>query len=213
MSYKRILTANNLKMLKTMKVHPELEIRVVSMPCLITCPFKGKCQWGCYADQGRQAMESCQRAYRENLAMVQDGTFFPQLRAELSAYLIQAERKGVTPYVRVHDSGDFMDEEYLDNWLELMREFPTINFYAYTKCVDWMSSRDIPSNFSVTYSYGGKQDSHIYRFMPHAHVIGKDDPVPEGYLDGSETEYYALRGERRIVLRYHGSKAGEFKTI
>ena len=218
MSYQIILTANNSKMLKTMKAHPELEIRVISMPCLITCPFACKCKFGCYATSGKQGMPNCVRAYLENLDMVRRGDFFPQLRAELEMYRIQAKRKGVTPYVRIHDSGDFVDEEYLDNWLELMRDFPDINFYAYTKCVQWFEDRrykpDFPDNFGFIYSFGGTQDDIISaKYDSHAHVIGKNDTLPLGYVDASHSEYPALSGERRIVLRYHGSKAGEFKTI
>lgn len=218
MSYKRILTASNRKMKLTMKEHPELEIRVVSLPCIITCPFAGKCRFGCYATSGQQGMPDCVRAYMENLDMVRRGEFFPQLRAELTMYEIQAKRKGVIPYVRVHDSGDFVDEEYLDNWLKLMREFPDIHFYAYTKCVRWMDERrsgpDFPDNFRVIYSFGGTQDYRIIeRYDSHAHVIGKDDPLPEGYVDASHTEYPALSGVQKIALRYHGKKGGEFKTI
>lgn len=218
MSYKCILTRNNKKMKLTMKEHPELEIRVVSLPCIISCPFAGKCRFGCYATSGQQGMPDCVRAYLENLDMVRRGDFFPQLRTELERYRIQAKRKGVTPYVRVHDSGDFVDEEYLDNWLELMRDFPDINFYAYTKCIQWMEDRrferDFPSNFRFIYSFGGIQDNLISAVCDaHAHVIGKDDPIPLGYVDASHTEYPALSGVQYIALRYHGKKGGEFKTI
>ena len=99
-----------------------------------------------------------------------------------------------------------------------MREFPDINFYAYTKCVQWMDDRrcrpDFPDNFRVIYSFGGTQDYLITeRYDSHAHVIGKDDPLPEGYVDASHSEYPALSGAHHIALRYHGKKGGEFKTI
>ena len=35
--------------------------------------------------------------------------------------------------VRLHESGDFMTEEDAANWLSVMREFPAIRFYTYTK--------------------------------------------------------------------------------
>lgn len=36
-------------------------------------------------------------------------------------------------YFRIHDSGDFINEEYLDSWIEICRRLPGINFWAPTR--------------------------------------------------------------------------------
>lgn len=214
MSYLNILSKGNTKAKKTMEAHPELEIRTMSLPCIVSCPFAGKCKKGCYATQRRQAMPNCVMAYNENLDMVLKGTFFEQLRGELIMYQVHARRNGVKPCVRLHDSGDFITEEYLDDWLAIMEEFPRIHFYAYTKCVSWIKARRLPQNFEVIFSYGGLEDDKIRDDDRHAHVVKKKDPIPEGYTDASDSEYFALCGDySHIALHYHGDRKGEFRTI
>jgi len=35
--------------------------------------------------------------------------------------------------IRVHDSGDFYSQEYINKWVEIAKRFPTIKFFTYTK--------------------------------------------------------------------------------
>lgn len=217
MSFIKILSDANYKALKTETEHDDVAIRVMSLPCGLTCHFAGLCFLGCYATKGHQGMPSCRRAYMENLTMVHDGTFFPQLDAELTLFGLWASRNDKTPYVRLHDSGDFDSEEYLDNWLDVMRKHEGIHFYAYTKCVQWIKDRAdrLPDNFTVILSYGGTQDGLIDPSKDrHAHVILKDADVPDGYTDASESEWPAMNPDvKNIAIHYHGNKKGVFNTL
>ena len=36
-------------------------------------------------------------------------------------------------YMRIHDSGEFYSQEYVDKWYNIAKELPSTRFYAYTK--------------------------------------------------------------------------------
>jgi len=36
-------------------------------------------------------------------------------------------------FVRIHSSGDFLSQAYLDMWVDIAKHFPSIKFYTYTK--------------------------------------------------------------------------------
>lgn len=60
---------------------------------------------------------------------------------------------------RLHESGDFMDNADAARWLEIMREFPGIRFYTYTKrdfpAVAEMKSKAVPNCNIVNSLPGG----------------------------------------------------------
>ncbi len=166
----------------------------------VTCPMAGICAGPCYARQGRIIMPQAQNTREFNLAIA---------RADLPAF----ERYAVldlarirTKSIRVHDSGDFYSQAYLDSWLRIMRQYPQKRFYAYTKCLhlDWSQT---PPNFQVVYSLGGKLDHLIDLTKPHARIFAThDDRKQAGYVDGNKTDRPAQRGEIKIGLVYHGTR-------
>ena len=210
MSYKRILT-KNMKMKATEVAHPDLRIRCISMPPIKTCPMADKCKQSCYACHGRMGMKNFIRACAENLQMVKDGSFWYKLEAELAYEKRLAAKKGKQLYIRIHDSGDFFDRMYLMNWLNVMEHHPDVRFYAYTKSVSLLKSERLPENFTVIFSYGGKEDHLIEPTDRHAHVVQRW--IPWDYTDGSEDEIYAMNPNvTKIGLVYHGPLAHSFST-
>jgi hypothetical protein len=65
--------------------------------------------------------------------------------------------------IRVHMSGDFFNQDYFDMWMNLAKQNPDIEFWAYTKSLSYWVNRinEIPTNFVLTASYGGRQDDLI----------------------------------------------------
>lgn len=59
--------------------------------------------------------------------------------------------------VRIHASGDFFNGTYFRAWLKVIENHPSIFFYAYTKVYPLLK-KDIPDNFHLVYSFGGKWD-------------------------------------------------------
>lgn len=56
--------------------------------------------------------------------------YFPELYFAKVHYELSHTKKAV---VRLHESGDFMNESDAAQWLEIIKEFPHIRFYTYTK--------------------------------------------------------------------------------
>lgn len=63
--------------------------------------------------------------------------------------------------MRIHDSGDFFADWYLDLWVRIADRFPDVLFYAYTKEVAMLKGRTLPDNMRVLFSTGGLQDHMI----------------------------------------------------
>lgn len=54
--------------------------------------------------------------------------------------------------LRIHESGDFYSQEYLNAWYTLARTFPAITFYAYTKSFH-LDFAGRPANMRLIASY------------------------------------------------------------
>ena len=75
------------------------------------------------------------------------------------------DTEGQKDEVRIHESGDFYNGEYLQAWMTVAKRMPGIKFYAYTKSIPYVKKmedvlNDIP-NFSITLSLGGTRDAEI----------------------------------------------------
>ncbi len=109
--------------------------------------------------------------------------------------------------VRIHDSGDFHTQAYLDAWKRAASVFPNVTFYAYTKSMHLDLFSNLPSNFKLVQSLGGKYDDQVNLNMPHSRIFSTDeDRINAGYVDGNINDLPAILGDIRIGLTYHGSK-------
>jgi hypothetical protein len=195
-----LLTINS-KLKKTSKLH---SIKVVSfnLPPIKTCPQAGICKSGCYACQGRYAFKSIQAKLQANLIASQSVTFKQDIQEELN--------KLKPSHVRLHSSGDFYSQEYLNTWVTIAKCNSSIIFYAYTKSIELLKNySDLPSNFKVIYSIGGLQDYLVDKNTDrHSQVFPNQDAlVKAGYTDGSSDDMVCLGSNPKIGLVYHGVKA------
>lgn len=71
---------------------------------------------------------------------------------------IQQNRNRNTRRVRIHESGDFFSLGYLQAWVEVAIANPDLTFYCYSKSLNLFLHVDLPSNFYLTASYGGRFD-------------------------------------------------------
>ena len=174
---------------------------------LMTCPNAGKCAAGCYAKSGAYSWPTVKNAYEKRLEVALSPEFFALMTAEIEKLL---KRKTVKKLViRIHDSGDFFNAEYLTTWLNIIQKLPSVHFYAYTKMITLFQGRLLPKNFRVIFSYGGKQDALIDS-KNHFHSLVFDSLealTAAGYVDGSHDDMVAALGEnKKIGLVYHGAK-------
>jgi hypothetical protein len=99
--------------------------------------------------------------------------------------------------VRIHDAGDFFNDEYTNAWLKIASVVPDVLFYAYTKEVSRFQrivAGRAPVNFRWLYSYGGKEDHLIDPERDrHADVFPTmRDLLNAGYFDQSSSDLLAV---------------------
>lgn len=163
-----------------------------------TCPQAGACAALCYARQGAYNWPKSKAVREYNLFMSKIPTFMGAAIEDL--------RKIKQTSIRIHDSGDFYSQDYLEAWALIAKECPDKQFYAYTKSLD-LDFSVLPSNFKITQSKGGLLDHLIDEKKSHAKAFGnRESLLAAGYVDGSETDLAAQQNETRIGLVYHGQK-------
>ena len=172
----------------------------------ITCPGAGACLALCYARQGTFNFKGSKRVRINNhqaLLFTYNTQGFDAVVDSLDEQVKSVTR--TTAVIRLHDSGDFFKKWYAQAWVEVMARHPSILFYAYTKSFPMFKDITIPSNFRLTYSFGGKFDSQIDG--PNSRIFPTlDERVAAGYVDGNESDMPAILGEHDIGLVYHGNK-------
>lgn len=177
---------------------------------IVHCPLAGACKAFCYATVGQQAFKSgVQRRAGAFLATILP-TFVQDMHAEVGRW------KRKVKAIRVHDSGDFYSMEYLQDWLEIARLNPDVQFYAYSKSLPFIHRAYdqglVPPNFRLIQSVGGLADSRIRHDLPHARIFGTLDELQSaGYADASETDDVSAFSDTRFVgLVVHGARKGKF---
>ena len=113
---------------------------------------------------------------------------------------------------RIHVSGDFYSKDYMLSWILVAKMFPNRTFYAYTKSlnswVDLMS--EIPNNFILTASKGGKYDDAIENEgLKSAEVVFTVQEAKDRGLEIDHDDSHAYNGKESFALLLHGKqKAG-----
>jgi len=165
-----------------------------------TCPGALACRAVCYAKQGRYAMPNVVNARMHNLEMSLQPDFVENVVRDL-------DRMRKVNTVRIHDSGDFYNQEYYNKWCLIAKTLPHITFYAYTKTVNMDLFTDKPDNLQITQSLGGKYDESVKLDMPHSRIFAThEDRVRAGYVDGNVNDVPAIEGLVQIGLVYHGQR-------
>ncbi len=140
-----------------------------NLPTGWSCPMAKQCLVRVDRDTGKQSNKSrqyrCYAASAERFPGVRDSRWhnFEFMRSKPDASLITLD--AAVRSVRIHASGDFFNQSYFDLWLEICRRHPEVEFWAYTKSIEYWLERidDVPSNLTLNASLGGKQDDLIDR--------------------------------------------------
>lgn len=177
------------------------------LPALETCPNAGTCARGCYARQGTFRFTSTANAYAKRLEATKRPDFESRIIAEILA---------LRPFAfRWHDSGDFYSLDYLKRVYAIAAATPHVKHYAYTKQIKLIKENPPPPNFTMIFSYGGKQDALINPELDrHAHIFSSESELAAAsYVDASFDDSQAWHNQNhKIGLIYHGSKAKTWTT-
>jgi hypothetical protein len=112
--------------------------------------------------------------------------------------------------IRVHVAGDFYNQAYFNAWMQVARNRPDIIFYAYTKSISYWVNQlgNIPSNFKLNASYGGKQDSLIEQYnLKYAKVVFSVEQAGNLKIDHDDTSAY-MRDESFCLLIHNTQPKG-----
>lgn len=123
---------------------------------------------------------------------------------------------GVFGVFRIHADGDFFTQTYFDAWLEVIKKFPKVNFYAYTKSLPFWIRRksEIPANLNLIASWGGKFDEMIDQHnLRNAIVVDSvDDAVKlKRRIDIDDSLAYGTTDNFALLL-HGGQKEGTEKA-
>lgn len=155
----------------------------------------------CYARQGTYRFPSVIAAHERNLLMVRD---------QLPAWEALMTREVAHPryrqrWIRIHDSGDFYDDSYVEAWLRIAASAPWTGFYCYTKAVSRFKRLVVgraPENFLWCFSLGGTEDHLIDRETDrHADVFPDEETLTAaGYSSQAGSDLLAVLGPRRVGI-------------
>lgn len=190
---------NNSKLKKTNTVSFNLPA-FRSADGFAVCPKAGGCATLCYARQGYYVMPTVAATREFNLS---------KIRASFSGFIKEATEdldKIKQTSIRLHDSGDFFNQTYLDCWIQIAWAFPKKKFYAYTKSLH-LDFSAAPKNLTIIQSAGGVLDKAIDVTKSHSRIFATHaDRKAAGYIDGNVNDKPAIKGKLKIGLVYHGSK-------
>lgn len=135
-----------------------------ALHCMSSCnPKTGKiqdgpkCHFRCSAAFAEALYPVVRKARWHNFDLLTDCKSSKQITELLGESLPNSQ------VVRPGISGDFYSQSYFDSWMNVAREFKDTLFYAYTKSIPlWLKRKsEIPKNFVLTASYGGRWDHLI----------------------------------------------------
>lgn len=189
---------------------PAWVVRTSDGKAVNVCPQAGACVKLCYARNGTYNFKTVKAAHVRNLEMVLNDLngWMVKMMDELQKRRFRPKNTPTLPdlsrdhlskevaalldtgaaCIRIHDSGDFLNEEYLLAWLAIASHTPDTLFYSYTKEVSLFKkvlAKSPPANFLWCYSMGGKQDHLIDKKVDyHADVFPDEDAIKAaGYFN------------------------------
>lgn len=195
----------NPKMKETEMHNPGTRFVNFNLPAIKTCPNAGECAKFCYARQGRYMFSNVANALEEHYKLTQQDNFRELVQAEIDKFKLDKYKY----FVRIHDSGDFDRETYFADWILLAFNNPQVEFYAYTKMVSMCKkvAHLLPKNFTIIYSYGGKEDHLIDPEKDrHSKVFNSVEELEKaGYMDATGNDHVALE-TLKVGLPIHGTR-------
>lgn len=154
----------------------------------VTCPFAKDCIKFCYARKGSFIWSNTKKAYEKRYLLTKEPYLF-------KAKITEAIKRRKATHIRIHDSGDFYNRNYILQWFEIMRQFEDVTFYAYTKSKMLFDEFEfLPPNFTVIYSLGSRFDNLIDQESDrHSKIFySLEELEKQGYINASNNDLNAI---------------------
>jgi hypothetical protein len=119
-----------------------------SLPAQKTCPgCTAQCSAKCYAKKAERQYKTAMASRVQNLTDSQSELFVGAMISEI------IKSKAVKKYgmFRIHESGDFYSQEYLNKWIAICKKLPNVTFLAFTKSFQ-LDFSECPKNMQIVWS-------------------------------------------------------------
>ena len=134
---RKIMSSGNAKLPK--------ETLIWNLPAVKTCPNSTpECRKHCYALKAQKMYPNVLPFREKNLELSKSNEFMATIMNELSKVKHWYQ-------VRIHESGDFYNQQYFNMWNVIAGLNPTKTFYAYTKNINLSLSKKF-KNLILIYS-------------------------------------------------------------
>lgn len=177
-----------------------------------TCPSSGICKTYCYAKKGGYVQwkaSSLSQTRVLNFLMNDWAGYQQQILTELKTISTNNKKQNVKTVLRWNDSGDMLSDKYFQIVMDVARQTPDIQHYAYTKEVSKANSyENLPSNFIFNFSYGGLQDKGLKGKTDKISVVVPDVLIKGSIMKNDENKWIyrdkqALDdAKKKISLKY-----------
>lgn len=127
----------------------KVEAIIFNLPAAKACPrATSLCKMACYAKQAETLYPTCLPCRERNFQESLKDSFTDDMVKHLSQ---KVKSKHFSGKGRIHESGDFYNQEYLDKWKIICRESPKVKFLAFTKSIhlDFVKK---PKNLKLVFS-------------------------------------------------------------
>jgi hypothetical protein len=163
-------------------------------------------EFRCFAASGEVQYDSAFYNRANNLEMIIDAMSNLTV-VDLIHNSIQHHRTRNTKKVRIHESGDFFLGKYLDAWIDVAKRNPDLIFYCYSKSLELFLGYELPENFYMTASYGGKWDHLIDEghFTRYAKVVMYEEDAQALGLEVDHDDSHCL-GDKPFALLVHNTQ-------
>jgi hypothetical protein len=223
---------SNAKLRKAMRKHvPTGKLLTFSIPAAWTCPAALDCESRADRDTGRitdgehmqfrcfaATMEARRATVREsrwyNYELLKAAYQEDKTRGALVRLIRESlARHGDVALVRIHVSGDFYNQFYLQSWLDVVRDMPSTRFYAYTKsaiptiAANMHNPEWATPNITFIASRGGRYDHLIDAHgLREARVVYSREEARALGLAIDDDDTLAAFGHTSFALLLHGTQ-------
>lgn len=121
-----------------------INVPLFSLPPRKTCPGSTPlCRKYCYGNKTWRQYPNVRKTRNMNYTKSKQKSFVKNMKIMISQLK--------TDYFRIHETGDFYSQDYLNKWFEIIRAFPKIKFVIFSKSwhLDWS---DMPDNVNRFWS-------------------------------------------------------------
>lgn len=122
-----------------------IDILIFDLPAVETCLNCDDCKLKCYAKKAEVQYKDTYVFRQTNLAL------YKHDRALLFELIVKQISESKINSIRIHASGDFFNQSYIDFWCDIVKMFPSKKFYAYSKVIELFDFSNIEglSNFNL----------------------------------------------------------------